>query len=136
MTELISNGITSTRFYATRMISVMASIGVCEIRNMQLSKRSKRDVADIKSIMESGNLLSGVLAATPFYFIFGTPSVTKSPFETMITIRENDWDTFGKAMLGSSSFTRSAILKIAMERQIFTNGEEQKFWGCVVELSK
>ncbi|PTQ16943.1 hypothetical protein CWO33_04795 [Vibrio splendidus] len=114
----------------------MATIGVCEIKNMQLSKRSKRDVADIKSIMESGNLLAGVLAATPFYFIFGTPSVTKSPFETMITIRENDWDTFGQAMLSLSSYTRNAILKIAMEREIFTNGEEQKFWGCVVELSK
>ncbi|MCG7488941.1 hypothetical protein MHN79_05525 [Vibrio sp. Of14-4] len=114
----------------------MANIGVCAIRNMQLSKKSKRSVADVKSIMESGNLLAGALSATPFYYIFGTPSITKSPFETLVSIRENDWDTFGKAMLASSSYTRSAILKIAMEREIFTNGEERKFWGCVVELSK
>lgn len=114
----------------------MASVGVCAIRNMQLSKTSKRSVADIKSIMQSGNLLAGVLASTPFYYIFGTPSVTKSPFETLVNVRETDWDKFGEAMLGSSSYTRGTILKIAMERELYTNGEEQKFWGCVVELSK
>jgi hypothetical protein len=114
----------------------MASVGVCEISNMQLSRRSKRDISDIKSIMDSGNLLAGALAATPFYFIFGTPGVTNSVFETAVSIRDHDWDTFGTAMMGSSSYTRNAILKIAMEREIFTYGEEQKFWGCIVELSK
>ena len=39
-------------------------------------------------------------------------------------------------MLRSSSYTGGTFLKIAMERELHTNGEEQKFWRCVVELSK
>ncbi|WP_081279845.1 hypothetical protein [Vibrio lentus] len=48
------------------------------------------------------------LASTPFYLIFGTPSVRASPFEKFVTIKEYDWET---------------------------NGEEQKFWKCVSNAS-
>ncbi|WP_299012870.1 hypothetical protein [uncultured Photobacterium sp.] len=114
----------------------MAKLGICDINNLKLSEKSRRSVADIKDIMESGDLLSGVLAATPFYYIFGTPSVTTSPFETLINIREHDWETFGKAMFASSKYTRGVIFQIAYEQEIYTYGEERKFWNCVSELSK
>lgn len=114
----------------------MARLGYCDISNLKLSVKSKRAVSDIKSVMESGNLLNGVLAGTPFYSIFGTPGVTKSAFETFASIREHDWETFGKAMSGASRYTRSHIFKIAYEQEIYTYGEERKFWNCVSEASK
>lgn len=114
----------------------MARLGMCSIRNFKLNKKSKRAVTDIKSILESGRLLQGVLAATPFYNIFATPSVTKSPFETLITVREHDWDTFVKAMAGARQHTRNQIFMIANEREVFTYGDEQKFWSCVSNASK
>ncbi|NOH56275.1 hypothetical protein F0266_25530 [Vibrio coralliilyticus] len=114
----------------------MARLGICQISNLKLSEKSRRSVSDIKEVMKSGNLLSGVLAATPFYYIFGTPSVTNSAFEKMITIRETDWDTFGKAMIASSQHTRNMIFSIAYEREIYSRGDERRFWNCVSELSK
>lgn len=86
--------------------------------------------------MKTGNLLSTVLAATPFYNIFGSPSVTTSAFEKLVSIRETDWDTFGKAMMGSSQHTRNIIFQIAYEREIYSRGDERRFWNCVSELSK
>ncbi|MGR5159524.1 hypothetical protein [Vibrio owensii] len=114
----------------------MAKLGVCDINNLKLSEKSRRAVADIKGIMESGNLLNSALASTPFYNIFGTPSVTTSAFEKFVTIREYDWETFGGAMLGASQFTRNKIFNIAYEQEIYTYGEERKFWNCVSEVSK
>ncbi len=114
----------------------MARLGYCDISNLKLSEKSRRAVSDIKSFMDSGNLLSGSLAATPFYVIFGTPSMTKNAFDTLATIREHDWITFGNAMAGASQFTRSQIFRIAYEQEIYTYGEERKFWNCVSEAAK
>jgi len=114
----------------------VATIGICEISNLKLSRTSRRAVSNISSVISSGNLLSGALAATPFYYIFGSPSVTTSPFEKMISIRETDWNTFGKAMMASSQFTRNKVFNIALERELYTNGTERRFWSCVVEISK
>ncbi|HHX8343991.1 TPA: hypothetical protein ACVOYS_002674 [Vibrio alginolyticus] len=113
----------------------MASFGYCDVKDMALSRKSKGAIGDIKSIMESGNLLSGVLAATPFYAVFGTPSVTSSPFEKLVTIREYDWETFGDAMLATSAVTRSRIYQVAEPMTWQTSGEEQKFWKCVSNAS-
>lgn len=114
----------------------MAKLGVCDINNLKLSEKSRRAVTNIKEVMESGNLLNSALAATPFYYIFGSPSVTSSPFENLVTIREYDWQTFGDALLGASKHTRSIIFQIAYEQEIYTYGEERKFWNCVSEISK
>ncbi|MDC5708433.1 hypothetical protein [Vibrio europaeus] len=114
----------------------MAKLGMCSIYSFKLSPKSKRAVSDIKSILDSGQLLQGVLAATPFYNIFASPSVTKSPFEKLITIREHDWDTFVKAMSGAHLHTRNQVFMIANEREVFTYGDEQKFWSCVSNASK
>ncbi len=114
----------------------MAKLGICEINNLKLSARGRIAVSNIRSIMESGNLLNGVLAATPFYSIFGTPSITTSAFEKLATIREHDWKTFGEAMLGASKYARGRIFQIAYEQEIFSYGEERKFWNCVSEISK
>ncbi len=114
----------------------MASIAMCDISNMKLNPKSKRAVQDIKDTLESGALLQGALAATPFYYIFGTPSISKSPFQTLVNIREHDWDTFISAMGAASQFTRNNVFMIANEREIFTYGEEQKFWKCVSEAAK
>jgi len=114
----------------------MATFGACDISNLKLSNKSRQSVAYIKEFIDSGNLLAGVLAATPFYYIFGTPSVTSSPFEKMITIREHDWDIFAKAMVSVNKHTRNQIFKIAYEREMYTYGEERKFWNCVSEITK
>jgi len=113
----------------------MASLGYCDVKDMVLSRDSKRAISDIKDIMESGNLLSGALASTPFHAIFGTPSVTTSPFEKLVTIREYDWDTFGDALLASSAVTRRKIFHVADPMTWETTGEEQKFWKCVSNAS-
>ncbi len=39
-------------------------------------------------------------------------------------------------MLGASKFTRNKIFNIAYEQEIYTYGEERKFWNCVSEVSK
>ncbi len=113
----------------------MASLGYCDVKDVALNRKSKRAIGDIRDIMESGNLLSGVLASTPFYVIFGTPGVTSSPFEKLVTIREYDWELFGDAMLASSNITRRQIYKIAEPMTWQTSGEEQKFWKCVSNAS-
>ncbi|CAV27315.1 hypothetical protein VS_II1291 [Vibrio atlanticus] len=113
----------------------MASLGYCDVKDMVVSRKSKRTIDDIKDIMTNGNLLSGVLASTPFYAIFGTPSVTASPFEKLVTIREYDWETFGNAMLASKAITRRQIYRLAEPMTWETNGEEQKFWKCVSNAS-
>ncbi|MFA0251469.1 hypothetical protein AB4480_18625 [Vibrio sp. 10N.261.45.A4] len=114
----------------------MAQLGMCDINNMKLSKKSKRAVQDIKEALDRGMLLSGLLAATPFYNIFATPGVSSSAFETLVNIREHDWDTFVKAMHSSNSIVRGVIFNIANEREVFTYGEEQKFWSCVSQAAK
>ncbi len=114
----------------------MARIGMCDISNFSLSTKSKRAVSEIRDAIATGELLQGALAATPFYNIFGTPSVTSSPFETLITIRETDWDTFISAMAGARKITRDIIFRIAYEREIYTYGNEQRFWNCVSEATK
>ncbi|WP_204244110.1 hypothetical protein [Vibrio campbellii] len=81
------------------------------------------------------SLLSGALAMTPFYSIFGTPSVTTSAFEKLATIREHDWVTFGEAMSSSGKITRKKIYEIADQMTWVTVGEEQKFWKCVANAS-
>ena len=114
----------------------MARIGMCDINNLKLSKNSMRAVGDIKDTLERGTLLEGILAATPFYSIFATPSATKSPFETMITIREHDWDTFISAMSSANKFVRRNVFMIANEQELYSYGEERKFWSCVSEAAK
>lgn len=114
----------------------MARLGMCDISNLKLNKKSKRTVEDIKDILDNGKLLQGTLALTPFYYIFGTPSVTKSPFETYINIREHDWDRFISAMGGATQIVRNKVFMLANEREVFTYGEEQKFWACVSEATK
>jgi hypothetical protein len=114
----------------------MGFLSYCDIKDLKLSVKGRYAVSDIKSIMASGNLLNGALAATPFYTIFGTPSVSSSAFEKLATIREYDWEIFGKAMMGASQYTRGRIFNIAYELEIYSYGEKRKFWNCVSEASK
>ncbi|KKC98799.1 hypothetical protein [Photobacterium halotolerans] len=114
----------------------MAKLGMCDINNFKLGPKSKRAISDIREVIDQGNLLAGVLAATPFYYIFGTPSVTTSPFEKLITVRDHDWSTFAKAMSGAGKTTRNRVFMIAYEQEIFTTGDEQRFWNCVSEAAK
>ncbi|ANW26795.1 hypothetical protein BA953_21900 [Vibrio coralliilyticus] len=114
----------------------MARFGKCQISNLKLKPSSKRAIRDIKEIINTGTLLSGALAATPFYQIFGTPSVTSSPVETLITIREHDWDTFIKVMSGAEKYTRNKVFMVAYDQEIFTYGDEKKFWNCISEATK
>ncbi|WP_052707940.1 hypothetical protein [Vibrio neptunius] len=58
----------------------MAELGYCQISDLKLNHRSKRAITEVKEIMSSGNLLASALSATPFYYIFGTPSMTKTPY--------------------------------------------------------
>ena len=114
---------------------IMARLGYCDISNLKITPKSKRAIEDIKDIMESGNLLSGALAATPFYTIFGTPSMTKSAFDTLASIREHDWEQFGKTMNAVPSIVRNRIHLIAEPMSWYTQGDERKFWECVSNAS-
>lgn len=113
----------------------MASLGYCDIRDLVLSAKSRKAIGDTRELIGQGNLLSGSLAMTPFYSIFGTPSVTTSAFEKLATIREHDWVTFGQAMSSSGKITRKKIYEIADQMTWVTVGEEQKFWKCVANAS-
>ncbi len=113
----------------------MASLGYCDISNFKLSSKSKHAVSEIKSVMESGNLLAGALAATPFYYIFGTPSISSSPVEKMITIREYDWEQFGQSLSAVPRIVKSRIYTAAEPMTWSTNGQERKFWECVTNAS-
>ncbi len=113
----------------------MASLGYCDIRDLVLSDKSRKAIGNTRELMSQGDLLSGALAMTPFYSIFGTPSVTTSAFEKLATIREHDWVTFGEAMSSSGKITRKKIYEIADQMTWVTVGEEQKFWKCVANAS-
>jgi hypothetical protein len=114
----------------------VARFGKCKISNSKLKPSSKRAIKEIKDIIDSGTLLSGALAATPFYQIFATPSVTSSPVEKSITIMEHDWDTFINAMSGAAKLTRKKVFLVAYDQEIFTYGDEKKFWNCISEATK
>jgi hypothetical protein len=114
----------------------MEKIGYCEIKGFKLSRKSKKAVSDIRSIMKQGNLFTSTVSTVPLFQIFASPSVTSSPFEMGITITEYDWEMFGRAMTSATRIVRGEIFKIAYKQEIFTNGNEQKFWRCVSEASK
>ncbi len=113
----------------------MAKIGFCRISNLKLSLKSKRAVSDVRSIMDSGNLLSSALSLTPIAQIFMSPSVTGSLAETGVTIAEYDWDAFASAMGATSKITRKKIRDIAEPQSWYTTGSEGKFWRCVSEAA-
>ncbi|WP_456297294.1 hypothetical protein M1D72_14050 [Vibrio sp. AK197] len=113
----------------------MALLGYCDISNFKLTPKSKHAVAEIQDIMDAGNLMAGVLAATPFYYIFGSPGITNSPFEKMITIREHDWEQLGQSMASVPKIVKGRIYKVAEPMTWSTNGQERKFWECVSNAS-
>lgn len=55
-------------------------------------------------------MLGFAIASTPLYQIFFSPSVTGKAVETMITIREYDWEIFGEAMMSVSKISRDRVL--------------------------
>ncbi|WP_341663042.1 hypothetical protein [Vibrio sp.] len=109
----------------------MAGLGYCKISDLKLNQKSKRAVTEVKEIMSSGNMLASALSATPFYYIFGTPSMTKTPYSMMLTIREHDWEMFGKLMGSVPSIVKSRIHFVASQMSWETAGKEKKFWECV-----
>ncbi|WP_332406217.1 hypothetical protein [Vibrio metschnikovii] len=113
----------------------MEKLGYCEIKGFKLTRKSKKAVSDIRHIMKQGNLFSSSVSTIPLFQIFASPSVTGSAFEMGITIREHDWEMFGRAMNSSTRIVRSEIFKIAYYQEIYTYGEERKFWRCVSEAS-
>ena len=113
----------------------MAEIGYCKIDNLKLKQKSINAVKQVKEIMSSGNILATALAATPFYNIFGTPSVVKTQYSMMISIREHDWETFASTLSAVPDITKNRINFVATQMAIETSGKESKFWGCVINAS-
>lgn len=109
----------------------MANIGFCSIGPTKLSSKSRRGIEEIRSIIEQGNLFATALASIPIYQIFMTPSVTKSAFETGVTIREYDWELFADALGTAPKLVRSQIYRVAEPLTWYTSGKEQEFWRCV-----
>lgn len=114
----------------------MEKVGYCEIKGFKLSRKSRQAVSDIRNIMKQGNLFTSAVSTVPLFQIFASPSITNSAFEMGITIREYDWEMFGRAMNSSTKIVRGAIFKVAYQQEIFTYGKEQEFWRCVSEASK
>ncbi|MGF1748371.1 hypothetical protein [Vibrio cionasavignyae] len=113
----------------------MASLGYCKISDLKISANSKRAIGEVRDLIDHGILLSGAIAATPLYNIFMTPSVTGGAAETMVTIREYDWELFGNALSATSKVTKNRILNVAEPMTWQTSGKEQSFWRCVSEAA-
>ncbi|WP_019276869.1 hypothetical protein [Vibrio coralliilyticus] len=113
----------------------MATLGNCYIGTTKLTQKSKRAVAEIRGIMESGSWFSAALASVPVYQIFFSPGVTKSAFETGINIREYDWEQYANSMGAAPKVVRDRIRKTAEPMTWYTSGNENKFWRCVSEAA-
>ncbi|MDO6545478.1 hypothetical protein [Photobacterium sanguinicancri] len=115
---------------------MMAKLGYCEINGINLSRRSRKAVSDVKEIMRNGNIFSTAVSTIPLFQIFASPSITTTVVETGITIREYHWDLFARAMNSAAPIVRNQIFKVAYEQEIFTYGKEREFCRCVSEASK
>ncbi|WNJ98043.1 hypothetical protein RND59_18175 [Vibrio ruber] len=113
----------------------MAKLGYCEIDNLKLSRQSKGAVFEIHDIMYHANLFSTAMGSIPFVQIFMSPSITSSPLETGINIREYDWQTFGDAMGSVPKIVRYRIRSVAEPMSWYTGGKEGEFWRCISEAA-
>ncbi|GMQ45349.1 hypothetical protein [Vibrio sp. 10N] len=113
----------------------MLRVGYCEVNDLQLSPSSRTAVSQVHDIINRGGMLGFAIASTPLYQIFFSPSVTGKPAETMITIREYDWEIFGEAMSSVSKISKDRVLQIAEPLTWTTSGSEQKFWRCISEAA-
>lgn len=50
-------------------------------------------------------------------------------------IYEYHWDEFGNAMASVNPVLRKQVYNLAKQEELFTYGEEQKFWKCVSEAA-
>lgn len=109
-------------------------IGYCQIDSLILSSKSRRAVEEVRDIMAHGDLFSIAVASVPVYQIFfGTPSIRNAAFESGLSIREYDWEEWGKAMVGTNAIVKKKVADTAFEAVLSTNGKEQAFWKCVYE---
>ncbi|MGF1774322.1 hypothetical protein L4C42_18685 [Vibrio wakamikoensis] len=106
-----------------------------KLMTCNLVHQAKRQYHKFTILLIGGGMLGFAIASTPLYQIFFSPSVTGKPVETMITIREYDWEIFGEAMSSVSKISKDRVLQIAEPLTWTTSGSEQKFWRCISEAA-
>ncbi|MDC5824329.1 hypothetical protein OPW36_06285 [Vibrio europaeus] len=106
----------------------MAELGYCSINNLQLSSESLDAVAEIKDIMEDGNMLAYSVGAVPLFDLF---LGKQKPAETLISIAGYDWVEFSEVLSSVNSIVKNRINGIAEPLSWKTHGEEGEFWRCV-----
>lgn len=106
----------------------MAELGYCSINNLKLSSESQQAVAEIKDIMESGNMLAYSVGAVPLFDLF---LGKQKPAETLINVASYDWVEFSKVMTSVNSIVKNRINGIAEPLSWKTHGEEGEFWRCL-----
>ncbi|EJC6991630.1 hypothetical protein MYD38_001655 [Vibrio parahaemolyticus] len=105
----------------------------CSIKGLKLSSRSRSTLQIIDYKVDLANYLASVMVMSPILEIFrnnGGGVVQKAQ-----DIYEYHWEEFGNAMASVNPILRKQVYNLAKQEELFTYGEEQKFWKCVSEAA-
>lgn len=105
----------------------------CSIKGLKLSSRSQSTLKIIEYKVDLANYLAGVMIASPILEIFRTQG--GGVVQKAQDIYEYHWDEFGNAMASVNPVLRKQVYNLAKQEELFTYGEEQKFWKCVSEAA-
>lgn len=105
----------------------------CNIGAFTPSSRTQDAIKDMNNVIDMSSVLSAIVTMVPLFQIFaGKKSfLGVATASASYNIHTGEWKTFADAVNGVELVKKDRLRFIATQAELYSVGEERKFWRCV-----
>ncbi|WP_298769687.1 hypothetical protein [uncultured Shewanella sp.] len=108
----------------------------CTVKGFKPSPRTLETIKEMNRISDLATVLGVIMTYIPLFQIFAgrkTYPFASNGSTKKLQVLNSDWKTFADSLEAIPKIRRDRLRNLAGNMELYSTGEERKFWGCVTD---